>query len=206
MIGGLDGYERFLYYESGTYSWPKENSTKPYIQKSITSSKALEWFGSNDGSNDYYGGQIYSSSNFDNQNLYNLNKLVPEYIKNDSNNDQYKLFIDMIGQHFDQSWLYIKSLTENKKAENKLNRGIDKDLVYSALKGLGIKVFDEFENANLFEYLTGINKDGSLFHLTSSTSTQTLVTASNDGSFPKGDITKEKWKRIYHNLPYLFKT
>ena len=54
---------------------------------------------------------------------------------------------------------------------------LDKDLVYSALKGLGIKVFDEFENANLFEYLTGINKDGSLFHLTSSTSTQTGVTS-----------------------------
>ena len=52
----------------------------------------------------------------------------------------------MIGQHFDQSWLYIKSLTENKRAENKLNRGIDKDLVYNALKGLGIQVFDEFEN------------------------------------------------------------
>ena len=110
----------------------------------------------------------------------------------------------MVGQHFDQSWLYIKSLTENKRAENKLSRGIDKDLVYNALKGLGIQVFDEFENEDLFSYLTGINKDGTLLHQTGSGIT--LVTASNDGSLPKADITKEKWKRIYHNLPYLLKT
>jgi hypothetical protein len=204
VIGGFDGYERFLYFESGTYSWPKSNSIKPYIQEHTTSSKGLEWFGSNEGANSVFGGQIYSASQFDNQNVYNLNKLIPEYIKNDSNNNQYKLFIDMVGQHFDQSWLYIKSLTENKKAENKLNRGIDKDLVYNALKGLGIQVFDEFENEDLFGYLTGINKDGSILHQTGSSIT--LVSSSNDGSLPKADITKEKWKRIYHNLPYLLKT
>ena len=110
----------------------------------------------------------------------------------------------MIGQHFDQSWLYIKSLTENKKAENHLSKGIDKDLVYNTLKSLGIKVFDEFENTDIFEYITGINKNGSLLHTTSSG--ETLISSSNDGSLPKADITKEKWKRIYHNLPYLLKT
>ncbi len=204
IIEGFDGYERFLYYESNSFSWPKSNSTKPYTQYSVNSPQGLEWFGSNEGFNSNYGGQIYSASQFDNQNIYNLNKLIPEYIKNDSNNDQYKLFIDMVGQHFDQSWLHIKSLTENKRAENKLNRGIDKDLVYNALKGLGIQVFDEFENEDLFGYLTGINKDGSLLHQTGSGIT--LVTASNDSSLPKTDITKEKWKRIYHNLPYLLKT
>ena len=31
VIGGFDGYERFLYFESGTYSWPKSNSNKPYL-------------------------------------------------------------------------------------------------------------------------------------------------------------------------------
>ena len=35
---------------------------------------------------------------------------------------------------------------------------------------------------------------------------QTLVTASNDGSVAKQDITKEVWKRLYHNAPYLLKT
>ena len=33
-----------------------------------------------------------------------------------------------------------------------------------------------------------------------------FVTASNEGSLPKGDITREIWKRLYHNAPYLLKT
>lgn len=213
VIGGLDGYERFLYFESGTYSWPKEplaGVVRPYTQLHTTSSQGLEWLGSNDGASDYYGGQIYSASQFDDQNIYNLNKLIPEYIKNDSNNDQYKLFVDMIGQHFDQSWLYIKSLTENKKAENKLTRGIDKDLVYNALKGLGIQVFDEFENEDLFGYLIGANKDDTVLYNTGSEDARLITVSDPETGFrfslPRADITKEKWKRIYHNLPYLLKT
>ena len=27
LIKGLDGYEKFLYFESGVYSWPKQNKT-----------------------------------------------------------------------------------------------------------------------------------------------------------------------------------
>ena len=33
-----------------------------------------------------------------------------------------------------------------------------------------------------------------------------MVTASNEGSIAKQDITKRIWKRIYHNVPYLLKT
>ena len=45
---------------------------------------------------------------------------------------------------------------------------------------------------------------GSLFYDTPAN--QTLVTASNAGSIAKSDITKEVWKRLYHNAPYLLKT
>jgi hypothetical protein len=39
IIEGFDGYERFLYYESNSFSWPKSNSIKPYIQYSVNSSQ-----------------------------------------------------------------------------------------------------------------------------------------------------------------------
>ena len=35
---------------------------------------------------------------------------------------------------------------------------------------------------------------------------QSMVSASIAGSIPKGDITKELWKRLHDNLPYLLKT
>ena len=37
------------------------------------------------------------------------------------------------------------------------------------------------------------------------TDTSTVITASNE-TFSKQDITKEIWKRVYHNAPYLLKT
>ena len=87
---------------------------------------------------------------------------------------------------------------------------LGKDPSLEALKNIGIEVFSQFDNTNLFEYVLGQTRSGSLYynvqHYSGSTATETLITASNEGSLPKGDITKEVWKRIYHNAPYLLKT
>ena len=59
----------------------------------------------------------------------------------------------MVGQHFDKIWLHIKHLTEINDTHH--TRGISKELVYFTLKGLGLETFDQFENANLIEYILG---------------------------------------------------
>ena len=58
----------FLYYESGSKSWPKTNSEYPFTLASTGSTEALTWFGSLDTNSIYYGGQILSASNFDENN------------------------------------------------------------------------------------------------------------------------------------------
>jgi hypothetical protein len=202
LIKGFDGYENFLYFESGTYSWPKQNSTKPYELFSITSSKALNWLGSEKDTSNFYGGQLLSASFFDNQNTYALKNLIPAHIQDNTNNEFYLTFTHMIGHHFDQIWTHIKAITDIKDTHH--TRGISRDLVYFALKSLGVETFDQFENDNLIEYILGEGSSGSAFYDTPVS--QSLVTASNEGSIPKGDITKEIWKRLYHNAPYLLKT
>ena len=111
----------------------------------------------------------------------------------------------MVGQHFDNIWLYIENITDKNIAHNSLKEGISKDLVFNALKERGIPAFDQFENANLFEYLIGSYTGSDSFQYQAPTG-QTMISASNDGSIPKGDISKEVWKRLYHNAPYLLKT
>ena len=202
LIKGFDGYERFLYFESGTYSWPKETTKKPYELYSVTSSEALNWFGSEVDSNKFYGGQLLSASFFDNKNVYSLKHLIPSHIVENHNNDFYITFTHMIGHHFDQIWTHIKALTDINDADNV--KGISKDLVYFTLKSLGLETFDQFENSNLIEYILGEGSSGSAFY--NSPISQSMVTASNNGSIPKGDISKEIWKRLYHNAPYLLKT
>ena len=72
IITKFDSYEYFLYYITGSESWPKYDSTYPYPNYSVTSSEALNWLGSTDEQNQYYNigkNQIYSASRYDNNNL-----------------------------------------------------------------------------------------------------------------------------------------
>ena len=217
IIKHFDGYENYLYFTSGTFAWPKSNSSKPYDLYSVTSSQAVSWLGHENSAYSNYGGQLFSASMFDRQNPYSLNLSLPEHIKSNTNNKLYVDFIDLVGQHFDKIWTHIKHITEVKNNDN--DKGISKDLVYYQLQSLGIDTFDQFENADLIEYILGEGSGSNFYNtknriLSSSeqktglivTPSETLVTSSNEGSLPKGDITKEIWKRLYHNSSYLLKT
>jgi hypothetical protein len=219
LIKGFDGYEQFLYFESGAFSWPKSNTENPFNLYSVTSSQVTTWLGNENSAFSNYGGQLLSASLYDKQNEYNLNKLIPTHIVDNDDNSLYINFVNMMGQHFDQTWTYIKHLTEVNNSNN--NTGISKDLVYFQLKSLGIDTFDQFENSNLTEYILGEGQPrntvglieigdyiigGNNQNFYNTNGHETLVTASNEGSIPKQDITKEIWKRLYHNAPYLLKT
>ncbi|NNE31885.1 MAG: hypothetical protein HKN40_05895 [Winogradskyella sp.] len=202
-IKNFDGYEYFLYFNSGSKSWPKSNSTYPYNLYPTGSSQVLNWLGSSNESSVYYGGEALSSSRFDNDNLNSLTNLVPEYITDDSQNSGYQLFIEMIGQHFDSIWVYIKDVTNKFDADNRLNYGISKDLVAQAVRDLGLKIYqNQFSQDDLFSAFLGITPSGSLLPSTGSELIETYVTASSDVT-PLDDVNKAIYKRLYHNLPYL---
>jgi hypothetical protein len=214
-IKGFDGFEQFLYFttSSNSYTWPKYTDTIPYKLYATTSSQANEWLGTTTTT-----GQLYSASMYDKNNHYNLNKLIPEHIKSNSKNGLYVSFVNMIGQHFDHIWTYIKHITEFHDSSDMKN--ISKDLVYFQLQSLGIETFDQFENDDLISYILGEGIDGGsvgdleigeyiIGQDNTNYNTQdnkTYITASNGPSLPKGDITKEIWKRLYHNATYLLKT
>ena len=130
LIQGFDYYERYLYYESGAYAWPKTGNTKPFTNSKTTSAAAKSWFGVPiDNFGNYNGGQMVSASNFDSCNQYNLVNTIPPHIRDNSQNDKYILFVEMIGQHFDSIWAYIDSITDINEAYSGLKDGISKDLV-----------------------------------------------------------------------------
>ena len=69
IIKNFDGYEYFLYFNSGSdYSWPKQNTEPPFVLYGTGSTQALEWLGSADITSSYYGGQALSASNYDQDN------------------------------------------------------------------------------------------------------------------------------------------
>lgn len=207
IITNFDGYEYYLYYESGSKAWPKTNATYPYINSSVNDVNSLSWLTI----------QNASASLYDENNVESLINTIPEYLLEDSSNEQYLLFVQMIGQHFDNIWIYLKDITNKFDADNRLNYGISKDLVAQAIRDLGVKIYqNNFSSDNLYSALLGITPSGSLFNLPYTTGSlpipegyeyiNTFVTASSTSSLePVDDINKEIYKRIYHNLPMLLK-
>jgi hypothetical protein len=216
IITNFDGYDYYLYYSSGSWAWPKSTTKPPYQLFTTGSNTVLTWFGSDDPSNPNYGGIILSASIYDQNNKDNLYFVIPEYLRDDANNDQYLLFVEMVGQHYDNIWIYYKDVTQKYNADNRLEYGISKDIVADAIRDFGVKLYqNNFSNIDLYTAFLGLTPDGALFpfpNITGSLPTpsgfeyvNTLISASND-YLPLDDVNKSLYKRIYHNLPYLLKS
>ena len=216
IITNFDGYEYFLYYENNPYTWPKTNNQKPYTLEKSDSTIVLSWIGSTNEYSPYYGGLILSASLYDNNNKDNLLFTIPEYLRDDPENNQYELFVQMVAQHYDNIWIYYKEVTQKYNADNRLEYGISKDIVADAIRDFGVKLYqNNFSNDDLYTAFLGITPEGGLFpfpNITGSLPTppgfeyiNTLISASND-YMPLDDVNKSLYKRIYHNLPYLLKS
>mgnify|MGYP003624443493 CR=1 FL=1 len=207
IVNNLDPYERFLYFNSGSaYSYPKTSTQPPYTLYPSTSVEVKTWLGSNNPNDGYYGGLALQAYEYDQNNQDYLYWNIPEYLRDDPNNAQYDLFIDMVGQHFDNIWIYTKDVVNKFDADNRLDYGISKDLVADAIKDFGIKLYSNNFNTNdLYEAFLGITPNGINFPTTGSELINNQISASSD-IIPLDDTNKRLYKRIYHNIPYLLKT
>ena len=217
IIHNFDGYEYFMYFNSGSdYSYPKSNNEPPFNLFPTGSPEVINWLGSADENNEDYGGVALSASLYDEENLDQLYKSIPEYLREDPDNYKYELFVDMVAQHYDNIWLYTKDITNKFNADNRLDYGISKDLIAEAIKDFGVKLYsNNFNNTDLYLSFLGISPSGSLFPFSEMTGSlptpsgyeyvDTQISSSSN-VVPLNDITKRIYKRIYHNLPYLLKT
>ena len=207
IITGFDNYEYHLYYESGSTSWPKTNSSPPFINVSTTSPSGSEWFAS----------QSLVAEEYDDNNNNLLINTIPSYLIDDPSDEQYELFVEMIGQFFDNIFLYTQDITNKYNADNRVNFGVSKDLVSDILRDLGVKIYqNNFSTNDLYSALLGLTPSGSLLNLPYITDVlptptgyeyiNTYITASSvDTLIPTEDINASIYKRIYANLPYLLK-
>jgi hypothetical protein len=205
IITTFDGYDYYLYYSSGSTAWPKTNSVYPYNNATTDSVAGLTFIQS----------QSLVAADYDENNNNALINAIPTYLREDSANAQYELFIEMLGEMFDNIWIYYQDVTEKWNADNRLQYGVSKDIVADVLRDLGLKIYQSsFGSADLYTALLGVTPSGSDFpfpYMTGSLPTPTgfeyinsSISASN-GAVPLEDIEKGTYKRLYHNLPLLLK-
>jgi hypothetical protein len=174
LIGSFDGFENFLYTSTDDLAYPKTGNTIV----DTTDSTATIWYNST----------VNTAAEFDRNNVDYLNNNLPEFIREDHQNEDFMLFMDMLGHHFDVIWVYINGLNNLRKPQHKSNLGFSNDLVYTLLESLGWEGKKAFDSQYLWEYALGQYKDGS-------TKYQQSLKSANE----------EVWRRILNNLPYLLK-
>jgi len=197
IVTNFDGYEYYLYFESSSTAWPKSNNTPPYVNVPSTSSIGTTWLTT----------QLTVAQTYDENNKDGLVETIPTYLKEDSANANFELFVEMVGQHFDSIWVYTQAVTEKYNSDNRVESGLSKDLIGTALKDFGIKLYqNNFTSDNLYNTYLGYTPSGSLLPYTGQELITNYVTASATSSLiPIDNLSSEVYKRLYHNLPYLLK-
>jgi hypothetical protein len=196
IIGAFDGFEHWMYYQdtSSIYThWSSSDyvitpypkvSTFPYVLYSSTSPQAQTW----------YSGVYASASLYDSQNQARLRNMIPIHLQEDEKNSDYITFIDMIGQHFDISWTYVKALSDINRREEHPWDGMSDDLLFNVAKSLGWSLSNGYGDSELWSYVLGTDQTGSLYQ------------SGQLKSKSREKIVKETWRRIVNNLPYIYKT
>ena len=229
IISKFDSYEYFLYYITGSESWPKYTSTYPYTNYSVSSSAVLNWFGSTNELSQYYNSgknQIYSASRYDNNNQDYLYYLIPPFITENLDNNQYIKFVNMVGQTFDEVYLYTEAVEQVRNTNSGLTGSVlPLGLADEVIESLGFEVGGNSFNSvgfnpnNIGVYPTAgsgleyidryidIASGSVINYYDQDQSTLGYVIALADPSFPYPieNSSQEIYKRIFHNMVSLVK-
>ena len=211
LKSNFDGYDSYLYNVSSSYvsssigvfydaSVPKTGSgtfADPFVPVSSSNSLFTNWYGAVNTKL----GQIYSASLYDTDNPNRLVNLLPEHVREDIGNKQFLEFMDMIGQQFDELWLYTKNISEITDRQSDLSKGFSKDLVFNLAKSLGWDTQDGKDLLDLSRF--GF---GQKVTTVSGSNSYSLYTSGSLSSPPEGDISKEITKRLISSMPYILKS
>jgi len=171
ITNGFDGFEKKMYFD---YAISSSNAQFFEIQT------------------DY--GDVY-----DRNNKNYLVKHLPQFIQEDNASNEFLIFMEMIGQHFDVIWSYINGINRIRKISNKSTDGISDKLVYTLLESFGWDPKQPFSGHQLWKQAFGLNEDGS------TTGNVNSLGNNVSPSYTPESARNEVWRRILNNLPYLLK-
>lgn len=192
----FDHYEDFLFFEKSEDAWPKQTSKKPHILYKTDSTEGINWLES----------KLEIASIFDDQNNNLLLYSIPQYIREDSSNTGYFSFIHMIGHYFDNIWIYAKKLQDRYNTDNRLDKGISRELVKHAVESFGINLYTSSSNVdNLLEGLIGASSSTGSLNINEIRTITEDTPLSDQQPLSKNQFIQEIYKRVYHNIPLLLK-
>lgn len=138
IVNSFDGYESYLY-QSGVYT---------FVSGAFISAS-------------YVANMDISASAYDKNNLDSLINNCPQHILTNSDNDDYVIFLSMIGHFFDQIYEYISNIPSERSIGHGATEEFTRRVVDYMLETFGWQLDDSLEQANLLNnYLTSEQIDG----------------------------------------------
>ncbi len=188
-------FERWSYFEptasifshdlSGSITpWPKRIINQRVVNYPISSSIVTNW----------YDQLLTSASYYDESNNNRLYWSIPEHIYMDEGNSDFVLFVDMVGEYFDELYAFIASMPQIHSKEEHPKRGVSNALLPTIAKSFGWNLQNTRATSNLWNYKNGTNSSGQIVN------TGSLFDQTHESQ------THQVWRRIVNNLPYLLKT
>mgnify|MGYP003948447691 CR=1 FL=1 len=229
IISKFDSYEYYLYYITGSNSWPKYDSTYPYPNYSVSSSALKNWFGTTNEIGQYYNtgkNQIYSASRYDNDNQDYLYYIIPPFITENSNNNQYIKFVSMVGQTFDEMYLYTEAVEQVRNTNSPLTGSVlPLQMADEVIESFGFNTYANSFNSIGFnpnqigvfpavgsgeEYINryiDITSGSVINYYDQNQTTLGYIINLADPAFPYPleNAAQEIYKRIFHNMVSLVK-
>ena len=157
IIGNFDHYENYLWFESGSSAWPKKVDpdtgyvARPFVNVDHPQDLEVKDGLVEQGYETWYNDLSIKAESYDNNNKDILISTIPAAIREDlDHNEPYLIFVHMIGQHFDDLWIYARAITDRYSGDNRLDFGISKELVKDALESFGIDLYETNQNLNAF--------------------------------------------------------
>jgi hypothetical protein len=190
LIRSFDGYERFLYYDSGEpYSsslntddaqdaiYYHSDATWPKISGSAAPvASASAWLTA----------QLAIASAYDTANQNALKNNIPEYLVSDDLSVEFAQFLDLVGHQFDTLKVYIDQMPNIFDRDSDPSVGLSPDMVWNIAKSFGIELPNQYAIKNLVDYTIGDVGQVS----------PTIYR----------QAAAETWKRFLHNQIFLMKT
>ena len=201
IVSGFDDWEKWLYYEEYIANSGVINPFPKYEAFGIgdirTKTGDYRFYRFNSTSvQDWYKNTLDLAETFDRNNVNSLKAVLPEFITSDSQNEQFMSFVNMIGQHFDIVYLYINHILKKNTRDQDPSKQLSQDLVEAVTNTFGWKLSSNIQDKELWEFALGVGEDFE----------QKTNVLGQKYNRTEEERTKEVWRRILNNLPYIQKT
>lgn len=231
IVSSFDNFEKYLFFEStgsilythydtstGSIDpWPKTEPVQLQWQQAFVqwSAAAAEWTNVNINNifdpydyfaiqartdsaegRSYYVDLLEKAEIYDKFNVHRLQNTVPIHIQEMLGGEEYVLFVNMIAQHFDILWTYINEILSIHTREEHPKDGMPNGLLYHVASSMGFELLNGKSASELWRYALAVDENGQALQ----SEVENVTTLTDESN------TKEIWRRIVNNLPYILKT